>query len=370
MKKKIVGLCICMLVIATVIPAVGVMIKKEIPTNDRIGFNSLNHQSTSRNIMNSNYGGMFIQLPHSSDEGPIEWASEPTRQILEDFWQIPSPICDVHWWGEYVLYEGGVWSPLDPNLMNVNISFYDDDSGQPGNEVASYINVKPSVNATGLWYDWGDPFLWQLYYFEYELDPCVNLSQGWVSISNVASSDNGWFLWISSPDGNNVFFRNESGTIVPYAYDVALVLTDGEPADSDLECDGELSWTDIKPGDTVTGDFVVRNNGDIDSILHWKVESYPNWGSNWTFTPNASILLTADDWITIDVEAIAPEEKNKEFPGKVKLVNVMDSSDYCEIEVFLKTPINKGLFINHPVLNWFFERFPHAFPILRQLMGY
>ena len=229
--------------------------------------------------------------------------------------------------------------------MRVNISFYEDDNGQPGNEVVSYINVKPSVTETGIWNDWGDPFLWPLYYFEYVLDPCVSLSQGWVSISSVASSNNGWLFWINSPDGNDEFLRNESGTIVPYSDDLALVLTDGVPADPDLECDGELSWTDVPAGKTVTGDFVVRNNGVPDSILHWKVDesSIPNWGVNWKFTPNASILTTAAGWLTVDVEVEAPGVQDSVFTGKIIVVNAADSSDYCEIDVHLETPRSRNV---------------------------
>ena len=372
MKKKLLGIFVCMLLIATALPAVGTMTEKEFPARLGMGDNFLSTSNTPRNIMSSNRDGMFIQLPYLPDyPGDIwEWASHYIWQIFEDFWEIPSPICDIHWWGEYLLYEGGVWYVLDPELMRVNISFYEDDNGQPGALVSSYIDVKPSVTSTGLWYDFGDPFLSQLYYFEYDLDPCVILSEGWVSISSVQSSDNGWLLWITSPDGNGKFLRNESGNLVTYLYDVALVLTDGEPADPDLECDGELSWTDISPGATVTGDFVVRNNGAPDSILHWKIESYPtDWGTNWTFTPNASILTIGAGWITVDVEVIAPDDPNEEFTGEVKLVNVLDPSNSCTIDVSLATPRNRAFNINLLFLR-FLEQHPHMFPILRHMLGF
>ena len=158
--------------------------------------------------------------------------------------------------------------------------------------------------------------------------------------------------------------------IVTGRYEVAIVLTDGEPADSDLECDGELSWTDISPGATVTGDFVVRNNGAPDSILHWKIESYPtDWGTNWTFTPNASILTIGAGWITVDVEVIAPDDPNEEFTGEVKLVNVLDPSNSCTIDVSLATPRNRAFNINLLFLR-FLEQHPHMFPILRHMLGF
>lgn len=53
----------------------------------------------------------------------------------------------------------------------------------------------------------------------------------------------------------------------------------------DLCCEGSLSWIDVKPGEIVLGYFTVENIGDSRSELSWEIESYPQWGNNWTFTP-------------------------------------------------------------------------------------
>ena len=371
MYKRLVGILVITLLITTAISALGNLIEEEKSSGFRTGENTLDIQKNSQGIVNIGKGGMFFQFPYlPSDPGITEWASETDRQIIEDFWEIPSPICDIHWWGEYLLYEGGQWHYLDPEQMKVNILFFEDNNGQPGKLVSSYLNVKPIVIPTGLWYDYGDPHLWQLYYFEYNLDPCVNLINGWVSIYSIPSGDNGWLLWMASPDGNSKFLRNESGTYVHYTYDVALVLTDGEPSNPDLECEGDIRWEDVVPGSIITDFFQVRNNGDAGSILHWKIDesTIPTWGTNWSFTPNASILTTDMGWITVDVKFEAPPEKNKEFNETIKLVNAADSGDYCEIEISIKNPRSRATF--NTFLLQLFERFPNAFPIIRQLLGF
>jgi hypothetical protein len=143
--------------------------------------------------------------------------------------------------------------------------------------------------------------------------------------------------------------------------DLAFVLTDGEPAEPDLECDGELSWSDVEPGTNVTGSFEVRNNGDPTSILNWNTSSFPDWGVNWTFAPKASVLTPEMDWITVEVEVIAPEEENEEFEGEIVLVNVEDPDDTCTIPVTLVTPYES------PFMQ-FLEFLMQRFPILRQIL--
>ena len=378
MKTKIVGILVCMLLIATALPAVGTMNEEEIPASLGIGTNSLNNPSTPRSINSINRGGMFIQLPYLANVSSSYWAAPISDKdfmggwiIYDDFWGISEPICDIHWWG----ITGSTTSePGDPTGMKFNISFYEDDgAGKPGNVVCEYVDIAPSIIETGIGYYY-EPTgkYWPLYYFtDVILEPCCEMSEGWVSIQGQSFLEIGvGFGWERSPDGNGIGWQYSVQQNDWYENnDFSLVLTDGEPSDPDLECDGELSWTDVKPGDTVTGDFVVRNNGDPDSILHWKIESYPtDWGSNWTFTPNASVLTIGAGWITVDVEVIAPDDPNEEFTGEVKLVNVMDSSDSCTIDVSLATPRNRAFNIFPPFLR-FLEQHPHMFPILRHILG-
>jgi len=135
-------------------------------------------------------------------------------------------------------------------------------------------------------------------------------------------------------------------------------------------CSGSLSWTEVKPRETVSGSFTVSNIGELQSLLDWEISDWPkDWGSNWAFTPiSGDDLKPSDGPITINVSVRAPNEKNSEFEGEIKIINKENSSDFCTIDVSLATPKNKPFNFNFPLLSWLFERFPNAFPILRQLL--
>ena len=139
------------------------------------------------------------------------------------------------------------------------------------------------------------------------------------------------------------------------------------PIIPDLDCDGTLSWADVTPGETVEGSFTVENIGDPTSLLSWEVESYPDWGT-WTFTPDSGVGLTPEVGpININVEVVAPDDPEADFTGHITIVNSEDGSDFCIIDVSLATPVNQQVI--NPLLQMILERFPNAFPILRQLLG-
>jgi hypothetical protein len=133
----------------------------------------------------------------------------------------------------------------------------------------------------------------------------------------------------------------------------------------DLECGGDISWTDVTPGDTITDSFTIENIGDPTSVLSWEIEDYPIWGT-WEFTPSNGDDLTPEDGsVTVDVSVVAPEEKDKEFSGEVKIVNRYGADDYCTIHVSLATPKNKAI---NTIFRQFLEKQIHMFPLLRQLL--
>jgi len=112
------------------------------------------------------------------------------------------------------------------------------------------------------------------------------------------------------------------------------------PTYPDLECEGSLSWTGASPGEKVEGSFKVKNIGDPESELDWEITEWPEWGT-WDFDPEEGEDLTPEDGpFTVEVEVVAPDEKD-EFNGTVKVANKHDPSDYCEIPVYLKTPVNQ-----------------------------
>jgi hypothetical protein len=148
----------------------------------------------------------------------------------------------------------------------------------------------------------------------------------------------------------------------------AMSLTEGWPAFPDLKCTGELRAEDVEPGATGTGSFTVENGGDAGSELDWEVTEYPEWGSDWTFTPTSGTGLTPEDGaVTVEVSFVAPPDSETEFFGDIKVENSNDIGDFCKIDVYCLTPRSKS--VNFPLFYRIFERFPNAFPVLRQLLG-
>jgi len=133
------------------------------------------------------------------------------------------------------------------------------------------------------------------------------------------------------------------------------------PLIPDLECDGNLLWTETKPSSAVIGTIEVENIGDDYSELDWQVSSWPDWGT-WEFDPlNGYNLKPEDGKITIEVTVIAPEEEYQEYEGKVKIVNKEDSNDFEEITVSLSTPRIRER-------NNFLSMILNKFPILQLLL--
>jgi hypothetical protein len=153
----------------------------------------------------------------------------------------------------------------------------------------------------------------------------------------------------------------ESGSML----DLAFVIT-GKPAKPDLTCNASFSWREIKPGQSVTGTFEVYNVGEACSKLKWEVDnSTPGFGA-WTFTP-ASGIIPAGNNVTVNAVCVAPSNKSEEFTGKIKVVNLDDLTDYCEIDVYLKTPRTRSIQVQ--LLERLFERFPTVFTIFRYILG-
>jgi hypothetical protein len=132
----------------------------------------------------------------------------------------------------------------------------------------------------------------------------------------------------------------------------------------DLDCDGALSWVNVSTGATLTDTIIVENIAG--GLLDWEIVDEPSWGT-WTFDPASGDDLAPGTPQTIDVTVIAPEDKNEEFKGTIKIENKEDPADFCFIDVSLSTPRSKPLNILQQLLN-FLEQHPKLFPILRALL--
>jgi len=161
--------------------------------------------------------------------------------------------------------------------------------------------------------------------------------------------------------GDNAVYRTEY--IPPY-------IPPPPPPVSHLACTGNLTWSTVKPGATVYGNLQVRNVGDNGSLLDWAVNNSITWGT-WTFTPPSGDNLTPwEGPVSVQLHVVVPKEKNQALTGTLRVENKNNASDYVDISVTLTTSASSTLSVNNPFLSWLFDRFPHAFPILRHLLGF
>jgi hypothetical protein len=301
--------------------------------------------------------------------GPTLWLQEPDLpdswyaytsdlnspfRCYDNFWAITETICDVHWWGVVRFWTGSEWIPCNCQDMKFDIVFFTDQAGEPGDPVCMYEDVTPECT----FYDYYDA--WTGYEWSYDLDPCCELDQGWISIAGAYHPEDCWFLWMGSPYGDGICLQEGDGWLDD---DLAFKLTARDQCEQ-LCCDGTLEWSNIKPGKIVTGTFEVWNCGCECSYLCWVVDSWPEWG-RWTFNPSSGTLHSSENvtvQVTVDTTGLAQEET---FTGKVIIKNCNNPDETCEIDIILTTTRTRS--INTQFLNWI-QNHLNMFPILRLLL--
>ncbi len=276
---------------------------------------------------------------------------------------------------------------IKPGLPGAgNILVFSNGNNRPPGARSSIDEFVPEVNNnTGEYHLHGDgtygPYelTWQYYIpLEYYSDIWSGVQRMINGDSFICSGITGTFLevtpekqivWIYvntyPPDDWNAVYRTEY--IPPY---IPPPPPPVQPAPN-LECIGNLSWSNIKPGATVHGSFQVMNIGNISTLLNWTVNNTITWG-NWTFSPISGQNLAPEmEPVTVNVYVAIPKEENTMFQGNLSVQNKNNASDVVTIPVTLTTTSSTSSTIFFQAF-WqrIFERFPYAFPILRHLMGY
>ena len=131
----------------------------------------------------------------------------------------PAMVCGVQWWGLLLEDTGTDWVTCMKDV-DYMIELYADSAGQPGTLLGSQI-VTPVRYDTGVLYT-GYP----LFRFTADLDPCLSVSSGWISIQAVESvtAPDCWFLWMSSSDGDGQCFQWDGMHLMATAVDTGFCL--------------------------------------------------------------------------------------------------------------------------------------------------
>ncbi|MEA3457617.1 MAG: hypothetical protein U9R21_02960, partial [Candidatus Thermoplasmatota archaeon] len=87
----------------------------------------------------------------------------------------------------------------------------------------------------------------------------------------------------------------------------------------------------------------------------------------WTFTPGSGQgLKPTDGLMEVTVSVVAPDEKNQEYTGDIKIVNQENTSDYFSVPISLstaKTRVITNLF--QSFMNYIQSRFPIIYHMLK-----
>ncbi|KYK23485.1 hypothetical protein AYK24_07520 [Thermoplasmatales archaeon SG8-52-4] len=214
--------------------------------------------------------------------------------------------------------------------------------GQPGEQLEfTFVTNDPEGDDIWILIDWGDGTEedWR---GPYESGEEVIVSHIWDEVGIYHLTAKSMDIWDDSPWSE--------------VFEVRIGYEEPIPK---ICCSGSINLSNVKPEAQLTGDFEVFNCGEDESTLNWTVSEYPIWGSDWTFTPDSGGNLTpAQGPITVNVEFIAPPDIESNFSGVIKVENIDDPSDFCEIPVFVKTPRNKMFSYNNLIIDWLLECFP------------
>jgi hypothetical protein len=379
--KRVVCILVMTLLITTALPAIGTMNEKE---KSKLSNSQSFITGDSQGCPLANPAGVVLWDNGMHYHGAISSHWDPTSSNeaigADDFqFEETTVITDVHWmslYGDYYDYD-----------FDFNLTFYTDrgDGKAPGDKIFEHVFLNAEVHETfveeiekwgswmfSYWVDLPDPITFnggEKYWISIQGNGPYFTKTFWMCHAPVVLQEFVWkspyfgvLDWITSSDNWDI------------SRDFCFQLTgDGEPVIPDLECEGELRWDEVKTGSIVNGTITIMNNGDVGSMLHWKVESVPDWGTNWTLTwtkeldPYAPystnygyVGTTIPEEIIVQVKA--PDKKNDNFNGEIILVNNDDPADTCVINVVLNTPRSKTM--NNPILQ-FLDDHPNLFPILQ-----
>ncbi len=235
---------------------------------------------------------------------------------------------------------------VKPGLPHAgNILIFSNGNNRPGGYLSSCDEFTPAINNdTGEYYEppSGEPYgpanlTWQFMLPQNLFSDGFGGAQRMLNNNTlICSGWNGIFIEVT-PD-KQIVWTFDAGDQV---YRTEYIFSNQPPPQPKpkVYVTGRLSWSDVKPGATVTGTFQLQNYGGASSSLNWTIDtSSLTWGT-WTVSPTSGKNLTPDDGsVTINVTCIAPTDKNKQFRGSMKVIDTDNASDNASVPIILTTP--------------------------------
>jgi hypothetical protein len=236
-----------------------------------------------------------------------------------------------------------------------HILIFNNGVNRPGGQYSSVDEIAPPVDAQGNYYlEPGSAYGPENLTWTYKASPPTNFYAYYISGAERLKDGNtlicdgvaGKFFEVT-PDGTSVwqYINNYPYPSMNDVFKITYIPPYEPPPPPpqnitpNLDCQGSMNWTNIQPGGTVHGSFQVLNIGDPNSTLNWTVDTYPTWGT-WSFTPMSGANLTPEQGTTtVQVYITAPDQKNANFQGYIRVININNASDFNLIPVSLTTPL-------------------------------
>ncbi len=137
------------------------------------------------------------------------------------------------------------------------------------------------------------------------------------------------------------------------------------PTTPDLDATADLQLNNVDPGSKITTKLYIENQGEQLSCLDWKITETPNFGT-WTFSKETGQDVKPEAGPEeINIEITAPNEKNTNYSGTLKIVNQNNPEDYKELTVNLQTSKSNR---NTPFLDLFQELLTKIKTFIRNIL--
>jgi hypothetical protein len=230
-----------------------------------------------------------------------------------------------------------------------------------------YFNLIIDWNQNGAWGDPGEHVVMNFFPIPNPFDgPISGLSP-----PNFVIGSNPGYVWARFTISERPVAANWNGedSFEDGESEDYLLQIKGDSQNADLDCEGNIVWTNVKRGATVNATFKVKNIGPPTSMLNWRVKSDPGFGV-WTFTPSSGSNLAGGSSKTVIASCVAPKHRafpaNKKFTGNIEVENSDNPADTCKIPVELTTPRSRD--IHNTIIQRFIMYLRIFFPFFAQII--